>query len=155
MVFLNHTELRCTVNHTSDLLWSSSPYDGQRNCPKHVEFYSKNKFKKLVHLVGFIIRIHIDSLCFHRTVPNLRLFFYIIYRTTNIIKWSQNRTRNEYIPTLIRTFYTSWMRFQYTHSVSKKFVSYCLRHSFPESIEMWCWIKMEKISRTDRLRKDY
>ena len=28
-----------------------------RNCPKHVEFYSKNKFKKLVHLVGFIIRI--------------------------------------------------------------------------------------------------
>ena len=25
--------------------------DGQRNCPKHVEFYSKNKFEKLVHLV--------------------------------------------------------------------------------------------------------
>jgi hypothetical protein len=24
--------------------------------PKHVEFYSKNKFEKLVHLVGFIIR---------------------------------------------------------------------------------------------------
>jgi hypothetical protein len=33
-----------------------TPVDGQRNCPKHVEFYSKNKFKKLVHLVGFIIR---------------------------------------------------------------------------------------------------
>jgi len=37
--------------------------DGQRNCPKHVEFFffffflSKNKFEKLVHLVGFIIRI--------------------------------------------------------------------------------------------------
>ena len=30
--------------------------DGQRNCPKHVEFYSKNKFEKLVPLVGFIIR---------------------------------------------------------------------------------------------------
>jgi len=29
--------------------------DGQRNCPKHVELYSKNKFEKLVHLVGFII----------------------------------------------------------------------------------------------------
>jgi len=27
------------------------------NWPKHVEFYSKNKFEKLVHLVGFIIRI--------------------------------------------------------------------------------------------------
>ena len=30
--------------------------DGRRNCPKYVEFYSKNKFEKLVHLVGFIIR---------------------------------------------------------------------------------------------------
>ena len=29
-----------------------TPGDGQRNCPKHVEFYSKNKFEKLVHLVG-------------------------------------------------------------------------------------------------------
>jgi len=33
-----------------------TPDDGQRNCPKHVEFYSKNKYEKLVHLVGFIIR---------------------------------------------------------------------------------------------------
>jgi len=30
-------------------------------CPKHVEFYSKNKFEKLVHLVGFIIRIYHDA----------------------------------------------------------------------------------------------
>ena len=28
-----------------------TPDDGQRNSPKHVEFYSKNKFEKLVHLV--------------------------------------------------------------------------------------------------------
>ena len=34
----------CTVK-TSD--------DGQRNCPKHVEFYSENKFQKLMHLFGF------------------------------------------------------------------------------------------------------
>jgi hypothetical protein len=33
-----------------------SPDDGQRNCPKHVEFHSKNKFEKLMYLVGFIIR---------------------------------------------------------------------------------------------------
>jgi hypothetical protein len=32
------------------------PDDGQRNCPKHVEFHSKNKSEKSVHLVGFIIR---------------------------------------------------------------------------------------------------
>jgi hypothetical protein len=30
--------------------------DGQRNCPKHVEFHFQNKFQKLVYLVGFIIR---------------------------------------------------------------------------------------------------
>ena len=38
-----------------------TPDDGQRNCPKHVEFYSKNKFEKLVHLAGFIIRIYHDA----------------------------------------------------------------------------------------------
>ena len=32
-----------------------TPDDGQRNCPKHVEFHSKNKLEKLVHLVSFII----------------------------------------------------------------------------------------------------
>jgi len=35
-----------------------TPDDGWMNCPKHVEFYSQNKFEKLVHLVGFIIRIY-------------------------------------------------------------------------------------------------
>jgi len=29
-----------------------TPDDGQWNCPKHVEFYSKNKFEKLVQLRG-------------------------------------------------------------------------------------------------------
>ena len=38
-----------------------TPDAGQRNCPKHVEFYSKNKFEKLVQLVGFIIRIYHDA----------------------------------------------------------------------------------------------
>jgi len=33
-----------------------TPDDGQRNCLKHVEFHSKNKSEKLVHVVGFIIR---------------------------------------------------------------------------------------------------
>ena len=38
-----------------------TPHDGRRNCSKHVEFYSKNKFGKLVQLVGFIIRIYQDA----------------------------------------------------------------------------------------------
>ena len=52
----------CTVKKTPD--------DGQRNCPKHVEFYSKNKFEELVHLVGFVIRniitvpLGTGSMCF-------------------------------------------------------------------------------------------
>jgi len=33
-----------------------TPDDGQKNFPKHVEFHSNNKFEKLMHLVGFIIR---------------------------------------------------------------------------------------------------
>ena len=49
-----HTPLLCVQWKTPD--------DGQRNCPKHVEFYSKNKFGKLVHLVGLIIRIYHDAL---------------------------------------------------------------------------------------------
>ena len=36
-----------------------TPDDGHRNFSEHVEFYSKNKFEKLVHLVGFIIRIYL------------------------------------------------------------------------------------------------
>ena len=45
-----HIPLLCVQRKTPD--------DGERNCPKHVEFYSKNKFEKLVHLVSFIIRIY-------------------------------------------------------------------------------------------------
>ena len=38
-----------------------TPDDGQRNCPKHVESYSKNKSEILVYLIGFIIRIYHDA----------------------------------------------------------------------------------------------
>ena len=48
-----HTPLLCVQWKTPD--------DGQRNFAKHVEFYSKNKFEKLVHLVGFIINIYHDA----------------------------------------------------------------------------------------------
>jgi len=49
-----------------------TPDDGQRNCPKHVEFYSKNKFEKLVHLVGFIIRIYHDARSTERQICTLQ-----------------------------------------------------------------------------------
>ena len=43
------------------------PDDGQRNCPKHVKFNSENKFEKLVHLFGFIIRMFpaVTHMCFN------------------------------------------------------------------------------------------
>jgi hypothetical protein len=31
-----------------------TPDDGQRTCPKHVEFFEKIKFGKFVRLAGFI-----------------------------------------------------------------------------------------------------
>ena len=40
-----------------------TPDDRERNCPKHVEFRPKNKFEKLVHLVGFVIRIQWAFFC--------------------------------------------------------------------------------------------
>jgi len=48
-----------------------TPDDGQRDCPKHVDFYSKNKFEKLVDLlvVGFIIRICDEARSSERQVP--------------------------------------------------------------------------------------
>ena len=51
------------------------PDDGQRNCPKYVEFYSKNKFEKLVHLVGFVIRIYHDARSSERQIPKLFCHF--------------------------------------------------------------------------------
>jgi hypothetical protein len=33
-----------------------TPDDGQRNCPKHVEFLDKNKFGKLVRLLVLLKR---------------------------------------------------------------------------------------------------
>jgi hypothetical protein len=48
-----HIPLLCVQWKTLD--------DGKNNYPKHAEFHSKNKFEKLVHLVGFIIRIYHDA----------------------------------------------------------------------------------------------
>jgi hypothetical protein len=46
---------RCQQNcmtYTIAVHTVKSPDDGQKNFPKHVEFYSKNTFDKLVYLVG-------------------------------------------------------------------------------------------------------
>ena len=42
--------------------------DGQMNCLKRVECYCKKKFEKLVHLVGFIMRIYHDARTLERQI---------------------------------------------------------------------------------------
>ena len=44
------------VTYTIAMCTVTNSWYGQRNCPKHVDFHSKNKFEKVVQLVGFIIR---------------------------------------------------------------------------------------------------
>ena len=49
-----------SAHHQELCVRRKTPDDGQTNCPKHVWFYSK-KIDKLMHLVGFIIRIYHDA----------------------------------------------------------------------------------------------
>ena len=58
------------MTYTITVCTVKTPDDGQRNYPKHVQFYSKNKFEKLVHLVGFIVRIYHDLRYVYSTRDN-------------------------------------------------------------------------------------
>ena len=72
---------------------------GQIICPKHVEFYSKNKFEKLVRLVGFIIRVYHDARSPERHIcPN------------NINQWQHYITSFVHCPSpdLIKCDYGVW-----------------------------------------------
>jgi len=53
----------CMIYTLLCVQWKTSD-DGQRDCPKHVQFYSKNKIDKLVHLVSFTTRIHSQYLSY-------------------------------------------------------------------------------------------
>jgi len=59
--FCSQAVSRPVWTYTIAVCTVKTPDDGQGNCPKHVEFYSKNKSENLVHLVGFIIRIYHDA----------------------------------------------------------------------------------------------
>jgi hypothetical protein len=61
-----------------------TPEDGQRDCPKHVDFHSKNKLEKIVHLVGFIKRFpgKFISLLLLMKISTRGFFFIKSIRTT-------------------------------------------------------------------------
>jgi hypothetical protein len=66
-----HTPLLCVQWKTPD--------DGQRHCPKHVEFQFKNKFEKLVNLVNFIIGKNL--MVFEKSIFRVRNFVGLINMT--------------------------------------------------------------------------
>ena len=79
------------------------PDDGQRNCSKHVEFYSKNKFEKLVRLVGFTIRIyHVARSPERQIVIGLDIALtqaphsFIIHGMINVIKFIKLKLRSKH-----------------------------------------------------------
>jgi hypothetical protein len=79
-----HIRLQCLQWKTSD--------DGQRNCPKHVDFHSKSKFEKLVHLVGLIIRNL--TRCTVTWTSNQRKIFVIDFTLTQWVPWKVWRLQN-------------------------------------------------------------
>jgi len=87
MVYVCHTGLLTACGLSANLYillcvqWKT-PDDGQRTCPKHVEFYSKNKCEKLVHLVGYLITIYHDAQSSERqTVLPIKILFYMKYES--------------------------------------------------------------------------
>jgi len=70
------------MTYTTAVCTVKPPDDGQRNCPKHVEFQSKNKFEKLVYLVAFITRIYHDVQSPERQIlGSLFIFVFTAYLT--------------------------------------------------------------------------
>jgi len=54
-----------------NIQWKT-PDDGQKNCPKHVEFLDKNKFEKLMRL--FLLLKKFVTVHGHMNVENYWLF---------------------------------------------------------------------------------
>jgi hypothetical protein len=92
-----------------------TPDDGLRNCPIHVEFNSKNKFEKLVHLFGFIIQI--SNACF-TTMP----FLLNLYVPCMIQKFSL--ANQPYLHWNLNTIHT--VSYMFRHFMSTMFTFQCM-----------------------------
>jgi hypothetical protein len=71
----------------SNVQWKS-PDDGQRKCPKHVEFFDKIKFGKSVRLVGFIKKKFVTM----HGHTNAKYLTTVGLRTANRAQWVPNGT---------------------------------------------------------------
>ena len=86
LILLASCQQTCVTYTISVCTVKTTPDDGQRNCPKHVEFYSKNKFDKLVHLVGLIIRRYDICLLVSSYVAHILVH---LSKTSFVVTWLQ------------------------------------------------------------------
>ena len=87
-----------------------TPDDGQRNCLKHVEFYSKNKFEKFAHLFGFIIRIYHDA-----RSPECHICTPLLLSLIDGTLSNCTIPFGKHISTLRRTVICTWVPFRGSH----------------------------------------
>ena len=106
-----HVPLLCVQWKTSD--------DGQRNCPKHVEFYSKNKFETLVHLVGFIVR-RWEMFVERKTVGSFVLSFSVYSTPVNIFFGETHNIKFLHIGNRFMIWLSSCPKWRLLNSVSLK-----------------------------------
>ena len=85
-----HIPLLCVQWKTLD--------DGQRNSPKYVEFYSKNKFEKLVHQVGFVIRIYHDAQSHERQIRTIFIHYVYLLCPFYMFRCSLHHHQREKVP---------------------------------------------------------
>ena len=111
--------------------WKTPDY-GQRNCPKHVGFYSKNKFEKLVHLVGFIIRIYHEARSPERQIYSLTQHLGFLRCRKLAEKLTEVRTAMFPVTTLeVRTFVWSNDVLRKSSQVFVSPLSYSISFLFP------------------------
>ena len=109
-----------------------TPNDGQRNCPKHVEFYSKNKFEKLVHLIGFIIRHYHDARSpEHQTLPHTR---YVL-----LLPWSFSHNLDKHLQlcTFRHNLYTRLRHCTFSHNPYMSYY-FCTFNKNPYTLLYFC-----------------
>jgi len=86
-----------------------TPDDGQRKCRKDVEFYSKNKFEKLVHVVGFVVITYHDAPspeC--QNCRWINVLTWCIYITLSYKNRSEVLSKGRYTPSVKLSDFTVW-----------------------------------------------
>jgi len=122
-----------------------TPDDGQRNCPKHIEFYSKNKFEKLVHLVGFIVRIYHDARSYECKIQ-IRYTYFLVTPQCFVVLWAKSgkpvNSSLGHKPKLLSLICRRMSRMSVGHEVITNFMAlWTLRHMKIEK----CRLTVEKL----------